>query len=700
MQRTTMRALRAAAVALVLAEAVLGAPGAATATGIAGPACDFNGDGRSDLALGVPGESVGTLDSAGAVNVLYGSAAGVTATGNQLFHQDSAGVDGVAEAGDAFGSDTACGDFNGDGRDDLAVGVSHESVDVSANSVYDAGAVNILYGSASGLTTTGNQVLHQATPGVPETPERADEFGTALAAGDFNGDGRDDLAVGAPGENVDGANQTGTVTVFHGTRTGLSGTGSQDWNQATSGVEGDPEGGEQLGAALAAGDFNGDGEADLAMGTPGESIGGEAWVGSVNVLYGSAAGLSAVGDQVWNQSTTGVPGNWEAGDLTGTAVTAGDFDGDGRDDLAIGSPGEDDGAIRDAGAVNVIYGAASGLTASGSQIVTRNTLLLSGLAQAGDSFGSALAAGDFNGSGHDELAIGIPRATVAGNVAAGAVAVAFGSPAGLSLLTSQAVSQGTLGVEGLLEAGDSLGYALGTGDFDGNGRGDLAAAAPGEADGTQPGAGAVNVLYGSVLRLLTANDQIFSQNTAGIEGVASAYDRFGGGPGVSTGQYRVGYTTGTRVTVTRDHQSHSPSRFRIDMVGVNAGPDYQIVAARTGTIRYIVDGNVEPTDNNNYVWIEHADGEWSKYTHFQTNSVTSRGHQVGDVVTAGTVLGLEGDIGQASGEHLHFEVAVPDSTANPINSGGFIRGLDRIPQICGVPGNVFLQGQTYTAAPC
>ncbi|MFD0593161.1 hypothetical protein ACFQZ4_11920 [Catellatospora coxensis] len=192
------------------------------------------------------------------------------------------------------------------------------------------------------------------------------------------------------------------------------------------------------------------------------------------------------------------------------------------------------------------------MTATGNQLFHQDSAGVDGVAEAGDAFGSDTACGDFNGSGHDELAIGIPRATVAGNVAAGAVAVAFGSGLGLSLLTSQVVSQGTLGVEGALEAGDSLGYALGTGDFDGNGRADLAAAAPGEAEGGLAGSGAVNVLYGSVLRLLTVNDQIFTQNSTGIDGVASAYDRFGGGPGVSTGQYRIGYALKQRIWTLGD----------------------------------------------------------------------------------------------------------------------------------------------------
>src|ERR687897_193263 len=89
---------------------------------------DFNGDGADDIAVGVPGESVGSIISAGAVNVLLGSAGGLSGAGSQLFHQDVAGIGSGAEPFDFFGSALAAGDLDGDGIDDLAVGVPFESV--------------------------------------------------------------------------------------------------------------------------------------------------------------------------------------------------------------------------------------------------------------------------------------------------------------------------------------------------------------------------------------------------------------------------------------------------------------------------------------------------------------------------------------------------------------------------------------------
>lgn len=173
----------------------------------------------------------------------------------------------------------------------------------------------------------------------------------------------------------------------------------------------------------------------------------------------------------------------------------------------------------------------------------------------------------------------------------------------------------------------------------------------------------------------------------------------------SEGIYRIPYENGTEVFVTNDHHDHSPVRDRIDMSGVNGVEPYRIVAAASGTIRFIQDDNTQANDDcqfNNYVWIEHPNGEWTKYSHMTADSTEGdAGLSVGDVVAAGTFLGFEDEIGCASGKHLHFEVAVPDDPANPIDPvGGFIIGENRVPVICDIPDNTFLSGETYTAADC
>lgn len=149
----------------------------ATKQAAEGLRADFNNDGFADLAVGVAGENLGAIGNGGAVNVLYGTASGLTGAGSQLFTQDT-GVPGAAEPGDGFGDALAVGDFDGDGFADLAVGVSLEDV----GAVVDAGAVNVLYGSADGLTGAGSQLFTQDTPGVPDSVEFDDFLGEALAA--------------------------------------------------------------------------------------------------------------------------------------------------------------------------------------------------------------------------------------------------------------------------------------------------------------------------------------------------------------------------------------------------------------------------------------------------------------------------------------------------------------------------------------
>src|SRR6266545_2855115 len=135
---------------------------------------DFNNDGADDLAVGVPFENVGSIVAAGAVNVLYGSPTGLTTIGSQFFTQ----VAGAVETDDEFGFELAAGDFNPDTFADLAAGAPFEDV----GSRVDAGAVSVLPGSAGGLTAVGGQLFTQ----VAGTVEAGDQFGFALATGDFN----------------------------------------------------------------------------------------------------------------------------------------------------------------------------------------------------------------------------------------------------------------------------------------------------------------------------------------------------------------------------------------------------------------------------------------------------------------------------------------------------------------------------------
>ncbi|MGA4840025.1 FG-GAP repeat protein [Streptomyces sp. G45] len=169
--------------------------------------------------------------------------------------------------------------------------------------------------------------------------------GRAVAAGDVNGDGYDDLAIGQPYTSESGAHAGGQVTVVPGSASGLTSTGAKTVHQATPGVVGAAEAGDALGWSVAVGDTDGDGYADVYAGAPGEDItrDGKTRVdaGTSLLFKGGRSGLTGTGAVAVSQDEPGVPGATESGDRLGSAVSLGDFDGDGRGDPVVGVEGED-----------------------------------------------------------------------------------------------------------------------------------------------------------------------------------------------------------------------------------------------------------------------------------------------------------------------------------------------------------------------
>jgi FG-GAP repeat len=348
---------------------------------------DFDGDRFDDLAIGVRREAVGPVAGAGAVNVLFGTAAGMTATGSQFLTQDSPGVAGAVERGDEFGDALGAGDFNGDRAAELAVGAPGEDFPGAPDR---GGAVNLLRGSGGGLTGTGGQLLTQDSPGVPGVAEVGDNFGLAMAVGDFGGDGLPDLAVGGA-EDVGAAEDAGAVNVLPGSPAGLTGTGSQLLTRDTPGVPGAAVQSDGFGfLSLAAGDLDGDGADDLATGVQEQA--GVTGAGGVIVLPGSAAGPTGTGSQLLTQDSPGVPDDAELLDGFGLALAAGAFNGDGFVDLAVGVPGEDVAGFENAGAVNVLPGSAAGPTGSGSQLFSQDSPGVPNAIDFDEFFGDPLAA--------------------------------------------------------------------------------------------------------------------------------------------------------------------------------------------------------------------------------------------------------------------------------------------------------------------
>ena len=430
--------------------------GEAVATG------DFDGDGKDDMAVGVPREDVGGKPDAGAVNVIYGGSAGLTGDGNQIFTEDKEGLPTDANNNEYFGTAVVSGDFDNDGRDDLAVGTRSQNV----GTVKAAGQVVVLYGTAGdGLKAAGSQVFNQASIGVLGDAEEGDHFGEELAAGDFNGDGRDDLAVGTP-DDSEAANLSGSVNVLYGNGpAGLTTTGSDLWTQGSPGIGGVAEVGDGFGAALAAGDFGDfgdDGRGDLAIGVPGEDAGQVGSAGAVNVIYGSAIGLDANGDQLIDQNTAGVFDDPEVADGFGAALAAGDLDDVNGDDLLIGTPGEAVVDVAKAGTVHAIYSDATDLDPTTDEVWSQDTFGIADSADPSDVFGSALTVGDVDEDGVTDAVVGAPGETLPGANAAGAIQVIHGvANTGLTHVENQFLTQDSLGIKNKAEPFDSFGDVLG-----------------------------------------------------------------------------------------------------------------------------------------------------------------------------------------------------------------------------------------------
>ncbi|GAA4614836.1 FG-GAP-like repeat-containing protein [Actinoallomurus liliacearum] len=187
---------------------------------------DVNGDGRADLVAATGGGDGDRSDPPEGILVFLGTASGPGSP--KKFTQDTAGVPGVSEPRDGWGTVLAVGDVDGDRRADVAVGAPGEDV----GRVADAGAVTILRGAAGGLTAKGAQIFDPNTAHVPGVAETADAFGGGLSLEDLSGDGRADLTAGAPGEN----GQEGGLWVLRGSRTGLTTTSLRTLTPADLGV--------------------------------------------------------------------------------------------------------------------------------------------------------------------------------------------------------------------------------------------------------------------------------------------------------------------------------------------------------------------------------------------------------------------------------------------------------------------------------
>jgi hypothetical protein len=365
---------------------------------------DVNGDGYSDVVIGVPGWGTASPGNQGAVFVYHGSAAGLPTSATATRFGDDAGSS-------FFGSSvSAAGDVDGDGYGDVIVGARGFD-----NGVADEGGAYVYFGTSAGLAASYGWRV--------ESDQPLAQLGRAVAGiGDVNGDGYDDVAVGGP-LSYTGEFQEGQVFVWYG---GASGLGSledtvadADWsaeaNQASSLF------GDAVGTAL---DVNGDGYDDLVVGAA-TYDNGEADEGRAFLWLGGASGLGS----------DGVPGNadWTAesnlagGNLGKSVATAGDVNGDGYADVVVGAPAYEDLEDNE-GQAFVWHGSSAGLGATG-------TPANADWKASGNSVGAAMGwsvatAGDVNGDGFADVLVGASGIAAPTTLEGGAF-VWLGGPSGL-----------------------------------------------------------------------------------------------------------------------------------------------------------------------------------------------------------------------------------------------------------------------------
>ncbi|MEE4272263.1 MAG: FG-GAP repeat protein [Thermoanaerobaculales bacterium] len=488
---------------------------------------NFDGNGYADLAVGAPGQDLNPLiESVGALSAFCWDSSTWMPSSGETWFQTATGST-TSEADDQFAEVLTTGDFNGDGVWDLAIGVPHE--DWNGDTHPDAGMVQVLFGaSGTGLTLAGSQFFDQGSSGIPGDVEDGDRFGFALAAGDFDDDGYDDLAIGVPYEDIGGIIDAGYVTIIFGGAGGLDVDHTEAWTRNDASGTNENETDDRFGWALATGDFDGDGYGDLAIGTPSDDLGAVTNSGSVDILFGSIGGLTTrPTNDYWHQDRIGIEGTAEPYDAFGATLAAGDFDDDGYDDLAIGVPGEDLGspAVSNAGYVHVLFGSSAGLTATGSEAFHQGGGSTSDSCELEDQFGLSLATGDFNDDGYDDLVVGVPKEDWGAVPDAGIIHIFWGGFAGVDD-HDQCIAQEDLVQNGDTEDHDEFGHAVAASDFNGDGYDDIAVGVPMKDINMIEDAGWVVILFGTSGNVSHFNMTVH-QGSAGSTATYEANDRFG-----------------------------------------------------------------------------------------------------------------------------------------------------------------------------
>ena len=489
---------------------------------------DINGDGFDDFIIGAYHADPNGSNS-GETYVVFGNGTGFGPSFDLLTLDGTNGfvLNGIG-SGDISGhSLSSAGDFNGDGFDDIIIGANHSD----PNGINNAGESYVVYGKETGFASSLDLSSLNGTSGfVLNGIDSGDYSGSVSSAGDFNGDGFDDIIVGASRADPNGSNSGETYVVFGG-NAGFSASFELSSLLAVNGgngasgfvLNGIGTSDTSAGSISSAGDVNGDGFDDILIGVPlgdpNGSASGESYIvfGS-DVSFGSSLELSSL-----NGMNGFVINGIDAGDTSGINVSsAGDINGDGFDDILIGARGADPDGKSGAGESYVVFGSGAGFAPSLnlSTLNGINGFVINGVEEFDQSSRSLSSAGDINGDGFDDVLIGAYHADNNG-VSTGVTYVIFGTDAPFAPSLELSALDGSNGfdINGIDQSDYSSRYVSSAGDINGDGFDDIIIGAPG-ADPNGSKSGESYVIYGQAdfgrtVEILSVTDDTYTASDNG-----------------------------------------------------------------------------------------------------------------------------------------------------------------------------------------
>ncbi|MFH1358367.1 MAG: LamG-like jellyroll fold domain-containing protein [archaeon] len=566
---------------------------------------------------------------------------------------------------DQAGIFVSSGDFNNDSIEDIFIGANWADNSPGNN---NEGETYIVYGSSEGSSIANLSEANVTLRGINST----DYSGTCVASGDFNGDGIIDVIIGAYGADnpISEDDDDGAVYVVYGNSQGSSINNLTDANVTLRGRG--ISSFYYAGTYVDSGDFNNDTIDDLIIGAYGaDNPPGNSAEGEVYIVYGSSEGFGGSNLTEANVTLKGI----NVLDSAGVSVASGDFNGDGVDDAIIGALGKNNPTTNGyAGEVYVVYGGSVGIPALNN--LSDANVTLRGISIS--DYASRVSSGDFNGDGIDDVIIGAYLAdNPTENNDEGEVYIVYGNSQGSSINN---LSDANVTLRGI-NADDFAGYAVSSGDFNGDGIDDviIGAYASNNPVGNS-NEGETYIVYGSsegssIANLSEANVTLRGIDVDDLSGYSVSSGDFNGDglDDVIIGAYGANNPAGGggegEVYVVYTGKNLAIGNFSIDSVNPSiniSSPANNTNFSGTGLdIDYIVSDNLEVRD----CW-------WSSDTYTVNNSLVSCENITNITWGAGqhnVTVWVNDSAGNKNSTGVSFNITIPEpppTSATPAGGGG------------------------------